>query len=747
VTPERWAAVKALFSQAMDRPLADRAAFVAQAGGGDAELRDEVLSLLAAADGSDSLPEARAAIHAAGRAVRARAAGTSASVEPAESDLALHSVLETALGQQYEIVRSLGHGGMGAVYLARERALDRFVAIKVLRADLAAAQDGRERFRREARIAAQLSHPGILPLHTFGEVGGIWYFVMGYVRGVSLAERLRVEGRLPSAEAHRILGELADALVAAHRHGVVHRDIKPANVLLDEETGRAVLADFGIAKVEGAGDSLTATGVVIGTPSFMSPEQALGASDVDERSDIYSLGAVGYTMLAGREPFGGTRAEGLMYRRLSQDPPPLQAVAPTAPADLVAIVMRALARDPALRWPTARALRDALARAAGDPAAVLPDSMRELPTFGPYAALWAAVWTLLALRPFRSLGDRALLLFVALLVPVGLMVHVWSVAGEGLSPRELARVAFWPPEWWGMWWPRALRRPTDLWARLPRPARLARTVMSAFIVALPGMILMREWVEAITGTHPSATGMGWFVMTEAVLIAGAAAVMVRALAWARRSGCSWSATMRLLFGATVPSPWWSTPAVSRLLAPSSRGVRPPDRDVPADHRRAIGELVAQLPPVASELGARIMAAARRTTEALERYDSEIASLAPHASTGELDRLSAQLGALEGSTSAERQELSALVQRQLAIVRRMRLHCELVSQQRTQRLNQLRGLWTQASLLRQAIEETNEVPAAMGERLDVLCEEMHRTDSPGIMAGQPAASLEGKSSTA
>jgi hypothetical protein len=736
VTPERWAEIKELFAQAMERPLGERARFVDQACSDDAELRDEVASLLAAADGADSLPGARAAIGAAGRAVRAGAGMTSMHADPVEPDLALHSVLETALGQQYEIVRSLGHGGMGAVYLARERALDRFVAIKVLRADLAAAQDGRERFRREARIAAQLSHPGILPLHTFGEVAGIWYFVMGYVRGVSLAERLRVEGRLPSAEAHRILAELADALVAAHRHGVVHRDIKPANVLLDEETGRAVLADFGIAKVEGAGDSLTATGVVIGTPSYMSPEQSLGAHDVDERSDIYSLGAVGYTMLAGREPFAGTHVDGLVYRRLSQEPPPLHSVAPAAPADLVAIVSRALARDPALRWPTAHALRDALARAAGDPAALLPESVRELPTFGPYALLWAGIWTLLALRPFRSLGDRALLLFIALLVPVGLMVHVWNVAGEGLSPRELARVAFWPPEWWGMWWPRALRRPTDLWSRLPRPARVARAVLSAFLVALPGMILMREWVEAVTGTRPPATGMGWFAMVEAVIIVGAAAVMAWALAWGRRSGLAWAATMRVLFGATVPSSWWSTPPVSQLLAPSSRGVRPPDRDVPADHRRALGELVTQLPPAVFELGARIMAAARRTTDALELCDSEVASLSPHAGTGELDRLSAQLGALEGGgtgTSAEQHELTELVRRQLEVVRRIRVRCELVSQRRTRLLNQLRGLWTQAVQLREALEVGDSVPTGLSERIDALCGEIDRE-----LASEPAS---------
>ena len=204
VTPERWQQIKSIVAQAMEMPSSERVAWVAHACAGDAELFGEVESLLAAADGSGSFPAARVAI----------ASG------------AEQSILESALGQQYEIVRQLGRGGMGAVYLARERSLERFVAIKVLRPDLAEAPDARERFRREARIAAQLSHPGILPLHTFGEIGGLWYFVMAYVRGVSLAERLRVESRLPSGEAHRILAELADALECAHRNGVIHRDTR-----------------------------------------------------------------------------------------------------------------------------------------------------------------------------------------------------------------------------------------------------------------------------------------------------------------------------------------------------------------------------------------------------------------------------------------------------------------------------------------------------------------------------------------
>jgi len=209
-TAERWARAKALFAEASMRPADERDAFVHRACAQDIALRDEVLSLLRAAEGTDSLPIARASIAAAARAVDVpRVIGAHTGFT--DRDASLRAALETALGHQYEIVRPLGHGGMGTVYLARERALERFVAIKVLRPELADAQQGRERFRREARVAAQLSHPGILPLHTFGEVGGVWYFVMGYVRGATLAERLRVERRLPRADAQRILAELVDA--------------------------------------------------------------------------------------------------------------------------------------------------------------------------------------------------------------------------------------------------------------------------------------------------------------------------------------------------------------------------------------------------------------------------------------------------------------------------------------------------------------------------------------------------------
>jgi serine/threonine-protein kinase len=694
--PERWTEVKGIVGAAMEMPPAERVAFLDQSCGGDAPMRREVESLLAAADvDGDSLPGVRAAIQAEAAAMTAHAT--------LEREAAMRVVLERALGQQYDILRPLGRGATGTVFLARERALERLVAIKVLRPDLTDDPETRERFRREARVAAQLSHPSILPLHAFGEADGIWYLVMGYVGGTSLAERLRLEGRLSCAEAHRALAELTDALECAHRHGIVHRDIKPANILIDDESGRAMLADFGISKVRGAVDHLTLTGEVIGTPAYMSPEQALGDQAVDGRSDIYSLGAVGYTMLAGREPFAGVRFEELRYLQQHRDPLPLRDVVPSVPEDFAAVIMRCLAREPAFRWANARELKDALARSAGtSPTAGLPESLRDLPSFGPYAILWVLVWTALAALTHQSAGERALLLLVALLVPVGLTLHVWNVGRHGLTLIEVARVACWPPEWWGMWWPRRLRRPEDLWTRLPRPARLARIVLSTFFVALPGLILTRQWLAA-RGLLPAVgPGPGWFAAIEAALVVATAAVAVGTLRWARGRGLSASEAARVLFGATMPSTAWTTPHVARLLLPGDLGVRPPDRDSPADHRRSIDALVPLLPAGNTDVGLEAGRCARRLLRAIEDCDRQLASLERDASTTELDRLSAQLGALDHDSagqSTERRELRELVRHQLDVVRRMRDRHALVARRRAHLFDLIRGLWTQLSLMR------------------------------------------------
>jgi hypothetical protein len=433
----------------------------------------------------------------------------------------------------------------------------------------------------------------------------------------------------------------------------------------------------------------------------MSPEQALGGANVDERSDLYSLGAVGYTMLAGREPFADVRAEDMTQWRAGHDPVTLQSVAPQVPNELASVVMRCLAREQSARWPTARNLRDALARASGDSQTALPEILRDLPTFGPYALLWALGWTSLAIRRFTSGGDRALLLLIALLVPVGFGLHIWNVGRSGLGAVELARVAFWPPEWWGMWWPTFLRRPRDLWPRLPMPARLVRRTLSVFFVVLPGMILIRQWFAGENGQAPGEQSP-LFVSVEVLLVLGAAAVIGGCLMWGVRRGLSFAESVRVLFGATMPSPGWNEPHIARLLTSAAGGVRPPDRDAPADHRRAIEELAATLLVSNAVLGNASTSMAKRLLVAIETCDAEVSSLAHVATASELDRLTAQLATLGEGAEGDRLprgELQELVRRQLDIVRKMRDQSEVVSQRRARLFTLLRGLWTQLSVVR------------------------------------------------
>ena len=260
--------------------------------------------------------------------------------------------LAAALGSQYEVIRLLGRGGMGAVYLAREPFLDRHVAVKVLPAELASG-DARERFLREARTAARLSHPHIVPLHTFGQAGDLLFYVMGYVEGEPLEARLRREGTIPIEDARRIVDEVSDALHYAHSLGVVHRDVKPDNILLDRKTGRAMLTDFGIAKERARNATLTRTGMIVGTPHYMSPEQAAGDSAVDGRSDIYALGVIAYRMLTGQLPFRGETLKEVVAQHAVRVPVPPSKVNPEIPLELDRMVMQALAKDPGDRWQVA----------------------------------------------------------------------------------------------------------------------------------------------------------------------------------------------------------------------------------------------------------------------------------------------------------------------------------------------------------------------------------------------------------
>ncbi len=257
--------------------------------------------------------------------------------------------LRAAVADRYAIEGELGAGGMATVYLARDLKHARQVALKVLRPELAAAL-GADRFLREIQITAGLNHPHILPLYDSGEADGFLYYVMPYVRGESVRQRLKREGRIPAAEALKITREVADGLDYAHRNDIVHRDIKPENILL--EGGHAVVADFGIARAitTAGGDQLTGTGLAIGTPVYMSPEQSAGSGEIDGRSDLYSLACVLYEMLTGEPPFTGKTVQEIIVKRFIEVAPKLEWREGETPDELPVTLAKALASDPGDRF-------------------------------------------------------------------------------------------------------------------------------------------------------------------------------------------------------------------------------------------------------------------------------------------------------------------------------------------------------------------------------------------------------------
>lgn len=380
----------------------------------------------------------------------------------------VREALERAIGFQYRIDRLLGRGGMGAVYLAFELALDRDVAIKVLPPEHAGAAQSRDRFRREARTAARLNHPNIVPLYTFGEVNGLMYFVMGYVAGESLASKLRRDGPLTSDEARTILVDLADALAYAHGHGVIHRDIKPDNILIDADSGSPRLTDFGIAKATLADTMLTTPGQLIGTPAYMSPEQARGCLDLDGRSDLYSLGVVAYEMVSGHLPFDAKSPMAAITQRLTQEPRSLYVLAPNVAGDLAMTIQRSLQQDPANRWPDAKSLRFELAPIDDEIDAPAVRILR----FSSMAALlltptvvFATILGRFNFGPIRILAIALAFGLIALLGSVlGTAMALWR---QGSGIHGIIQTAFRQPRWWKFWYPKRFRRPGDVWDRLP----------------------------------------------------------------------------------------------------------------------------------------------------------------------------------------------------------------------------------------------------------------------------------------
>ena len=288
----------------------------------------------------------------------------------------LPSELVAALAGNYELLQEIGRGGMGIVYAGRDVRLDRLVAIKVL-PELVSSDVVRERFLREARAAARLSHPSIVPIYSADDRNGVTFMVMAFVDGTTLSTRLRDGSFLQPADAVPILRDVALALNAAHSRGVIHRDIKPENILVDRLTGRAVVTDFGIARLADAmqAGALTRTGQVLGTVGYMSPEQVTG-QEMDGRSDLYSLGVVAFETLSGKLPFDGP-APVVIVAHAVKPAPPLASVAPHVPLALCAIVDRCLRKDPADRYESGDALAAAFEEAVGRGVATTPTKLAQ----------------------------------------------------------------------------------------------------------------------------------------------------------------------------------------------------------------------------------------------------------------------------------------------------------------------------------------------------------------------------------
>ncbi len=602
--------------------------------------------------------------------------------------------LRDYLEVSYTLERVLGVGGMGCVLLATERMLERRVAIKVLRADAAGDTELRERFRREARTAARLNHANIVPLHTFGEVDGEMYFVMAFVDGETLAARLRRLGALDPGEVRRITAALADALDYAHGAGIVHRDIKPENVLIDE-SGRPLLTDFGIAREQTA-TSLTQTGVIVGTPHYMAPEQAAGDRQTDGRADIYSLGVVAYRAFSGRLPFGGETIQDVLRQHMVAEPAPVPAERAGLDAALTEIIGRALRKDPAGRWTTAREFGDALRSDDSDEA--LPEALVTIDaSFGRMLWLMAVLCGVVALAPFYT-GDATWGEVVKVIGAVAVFGAALPFFAAAIAARA-AGVPFaraWALGWrtpkpWKSWWPARFRRSGDVWDRLPLELRFINSANDLMTwAALPVMAWGVVWVLSPPGRDAAVqflteaprwlrgSTIGGAVLAELGILGAMAAAGWRLR---KRHGLT-GRTLRDLASMSLIDPRWRQAKFAQLLRPPGREPAGFPPGTASGDVAAIERLVRELARLGRALPDGLASAVKAAAHARSELAAEAERLRSEVDPQAIAALDRRIASLDGSPRdadvrallASQRELMARIEQRVASVgeRRLRL---------------------------------------------------------------------------
>lgn len=663
---------------------------------------------------------------------------------PVPSDPLLRA-LEQAVGAQYEIIRLLGRGGMGAVYLARESALDRLVAIKVLPPE-GADPEGHERFRREAKTAARLTHPNIVPLHTFGEAHGMMYFVMGYVSGESLSAKLKRKGKIEPDEARRILSDVAAALHYAHEQGVVHRDIKPDNILIEDDSGKPMLTDFGVAKLVAPGETLTQLGATLGTPHYMSPEQAAGDRQIDGRSDLYSLGVVGYQMLSGRLPFEGDSVRDILVQQVTKEPVPISVLDPSIPEDLARVTQECMKKDSAERISDGEAVHSALGvrRGAHD---VIPadveDGVRRLRFF-----TWLSGGSLIASTNMfyawilGRLADDAWAGAVFALAGIGMctipaLTMRWTGKLGRHSWRDVLKWVFRQPARWQMWWPRPLRRPDDMWDQLPKLVKRGRVAQSWFAgligsgaFTFPGVLWLllnlpiSEWVfnpisplgVILLGGAP----FGWTVLEA-----------VRIDLWARRIGLPKALRKQLWSAPTADVDFWTTTPLDQYLQAGPTIGKLSGESLPQTphgYVDAIVRAVADQGAVPKHIAEEAAGLGRQLLARIETLDEQIRLLGEGADPNEVGQLQQKLAALgqpTGSWSDDQRRKRQLVQEQYDLAKRMTDQFERAKERRDHTVEMLKTLWRQIASLIAAPSDTPLGRGEISEKVKALSDDLRR----------------------